>query len=406
MTRTLRSTAGVIDRIVLGSLLLILSGATAAGPGSEDPVDGPGAAISQTVAAIDFLGMVTFPTGFTFEGTEVGGLSGITYDPSRDAYYALSDDRGQIGPARYYTVAIDVADGAMEPGDVTFTGVTPLLDDTGLPYPALSIDPEGIAFVRPARLYVCSEGSAAASPPLDPFVDRFNRRGEQSRALPVPDKFLPNADGTRGVRNSLAFESLTVTPNRKLLYTATENALAQDGPAADVDQESLSRVLRYRLGPGSVDAELVYATDPVPLTPDPPTAFRTSGLVALTALDNAGTLLALERSFSVGRPQTVRLYQARTQRATEVSSIDDLYSEVDGTPVEFDPIVKRLLVDFADLGVVPDNLEGMTFGPTLPDGRRTLIVVGDNNFNPGQVTQFVALALEVETAPGVPVLPD
>ncbi len=29
-----------------------------------------------------------------YEGTPVGGLSGITYDRQRDRFYAISDDRG------------------------------------------------------------------------------------------------------------------------------------------------------------------------------------------------------------------------------------------------------------------------------------------------------------------------
>jgi hypothetical protein len=29
-----------------------------------------------------------------------------------------------------------------------------------------------------------------------------------------------------------------------------------------------------------------------------------------------------------------------------------------------------------------DNFEGMVFGPDLPDGSRTLIIVSDDNFNP------------------------
>ena len=56
---------------------------------------------------------------------------------------------------------------------------------------------------------------------------------------------------------------------------------------------------------------------------------------------------------------------------------------------------KHLLVDMVDLGIQPDNLEAMAFGPRLPDGRRSLILVSDNNFNPSQTTQFIVLALNL-----------
>jgi len=53
---------------------------------------------------------------------------------------------------------------------------------------------------------------------------------------------------------------------------------------------------------------------------------------------------------------------------------------------------------FDDLGIPIDNIEGMTFGPTLADGRRTLVIVSDNNFGAGQFTQFIVLAAEIVAA--------
>lgn len=48
----------------------------------------------------------------------------------------------------------------------------------------------------------------------------------------------------------------------------------------------------------------------------------------------------------------------------------------------------------------PDNAEGMTFVPPLSDGRQTLILVSDNNFNSAQITQFILLALDLESTSG------
>ena len=33
-----------------------------------------------------------------------------------------------------------------------------------------------------------------------------------------------------------------------------------------------------------------------------------------------------------------------------------------------------------NLGRYVDNVEGMTFGPTLPNGHKTLVTIVDNNF--------------------------
>jgi hypothetical protein len=46
-----------------------------------------------------------------------------------------------------------------------------------------------------------------------------------------------------------------------------------------------------------------------------------------------------------------------------------------------------------DHGDTLDNIEGITFGPRLRTGERTLILVSDNNFSAIQFTQFLAFAI-------------
>jgi glycerophosphoryl diester phosphodiesterase len=98
----------------------------------------------------------------------------------------------------------------------------------------------------------------------------------------------------------------------------------------------------------------------------------------------------VERSFAVGVGNTVKIFELLTANATDVSDYDD------GLPAGYDPVDKRLILDVGDL-VRPDNLEGMTLGPKLPNGSQSLILVSDNNFNPGQITQFILLSLDIES---------
>jgi hypothetical protein len=383
-------------RLVLFLLLFTLSFAsvTMAANGQTHLQD------AQTVASYELLGELTFPTGTIFQNTEVGGLSSIVYDARTGLYYAIADDRSEINDARYYTLLIDVSDGSLDVGDIQFVRVTTILDENGQPFAIGSLDPEGIALSPRGSLFISSEGSAGATPPIDPFIKRFVRNGVQNGELAIPDKFLPDGS-TVGVRNNLAFESLTFMPNGQYLVTASENALAQDGPAADVGQESFSRILVYDFNTRQPAHEFVYVVGEVPEAPNPADAFRTNGLVELLPLDNSGTFLAMERAFSVGEGNTVGIFEISFVGATDVSSYDDLYDEVAGTAVPFVPVSKSLVFDIeADFGIAPDNLEGMTFGPTLPDGRRLLIIVSDNNFNAvDQLTQFIAVAVEVVPAP-------
>jgi hypothetical protein len=233
-------------------------------------------------------------------------------------------------------------------------------------------------------------------------VDEFTLDGRQLQSLEVPEKYLPKESNTEGVRNNLAFESLTLSPDNRTLYAATENALAQDGPAADLEQGSSSRILAFDTESGAVEAEYVYQTEPVAETPVPADGFANNGLVDLLALDNAGTLLALERSFSTGEGNTIRLYEVHIGDADDVSDVDSLEA-LEQAPV---PVEKELVLDFSELGLPLDNIEGMALGPLLPDGRQSLAVVSDNNFSPTQFTELLVFALEGSISPAGIAHPD
>ncbi|EAW36524.1 esterase-like activity of phytase family protein [Lyngbya sp. PCC 8106] len=165
----------------------------------------------NTVSSVEFLGEVTFPTNFSFEDTEVGGLSGIVYDSDNQVFYSISDDRSQTNPARFYTLEIDLNDSSLDEGDISFEKVTTLLDKNGEPYPEFSLDPEGITLTENNTLFISSEGDVNRL--INPFINEYSLSGELLDELPVPDKFLPTADQTSGIRNNLAFESLTISPN-------------------------------------------------------------------------------------------------------------------------------------------------------------------------------------------------
>lgn len=349
----------------------------------------PGAQGKSKVPGLEFLGQVIVPTGTTFAGTEVGGLSGIAYDEGRNLFYSLSDDQSQFDPARFYTLRIDVSDGRFDAGDVEFLAVTTLRGPDGQAFPTGSLDPEGIAYTKDDTLVITSEGFANQL--VDPWIRLFRLDGSQIGSLPVPTAFLPAPGGTRGVRQNLAFESATTAPNGRFLFSGTEGALVQDGPAASLTERSPARLLRYNLQTGRLDRQYVYWTETIAEPPVPPTAFAVNGLVDLLPLNNQ-FLLAMERSFSVGAPDTgnvIKLFSVKVAGATNVNGAESLAGELDSVQ----PVQKTLLLDLDTLGIPLDNIEGMAFGPVLPDGRRSLVLVSDNNFAPAQFTQFLLFAV-------------
>jgi 3-phytase/alkaline phosphatase D len=338
---------------------------------------------------LHFIGQAIIPTGTMFEGTEVGGLSSITYDPRRNVYYVLSDDQSQIDPARFYTFGIDVGNRSFDASDLQIDGVTTLQQPGGGPYPTGGLDPEGLALTKDRHLILTSEGNTNTL--LAPFVRRYSLAGRFRGDLPVPGYFLPTADGSSGIRFNLAFESAGVTPNGRSFFTATENALFQDGPAATPTNGSPSRILRYDLHRNRLDREYVYETDPIFEPPVPPTQFAVNGVTELLPLDEHH-LISMERSFSVGVPGTgneIKLYSVSLRGATDVKRLRSLAGHLDSIR----EARKSLLFDLGSLGIPLDNVEGMTFGPRLSHGRRSLVLVSDNNFAATQFTQFLLFAV-------------
>ena len=84
-----------------------------------------------------------------------------------------------------------------------------------------------------------------------------------------------------------------------------------------------------------------------------------------------------------------RIYAVSLEGATDVSTLESLQG------ASFVPVKKALLLDLADAGIPLEHFEGMSFGPSLPDGRSTLVLVSDDNFNPAQnPTTFLVFAIE------------
>jgi hypothetical protein len=367
---------GLIVAIAAAVAVALAGGGSAgAGNGSKPP-------------DLQFLGQAIFPTGTTFAGTTVGGLSSITYDAARGVFYTLSDDQSQFNPARFYTLRIDLSDGHLDNGDVGFLGVTTLLAPDGQPYAPFSLDPEGLTLTKSGELVVTSEGFATRG--IAAWVRRYALDGAFLGELPVPAAFAPTSP-THGIRQNLAFEAAAVAPNGRHLFVGMENALVQDGPAASLSSGSPSRILRYNLATGRLERQYVYVTDPIAEPPVPPTQFAVNGLVELLPFNNEFGL-SMERSFSVGAPgtgNTIKLYSVAFPGATDVDGADSIAGLGSIRPVR-----KTLLLDLRTLGIPLDNVEGMTIGPTLPDGRRSLVLVSDNNFAASQFTQFLLFALD------------
>ena len=357
-----------------------------------------------------YLGQQIVPNKTSFFGTTVGGLSSLDYNSLTDRYLAISDDRSRTNPARFYELSLDLAQfqRSATPGmaGVTFQEVTTIQQPGGGAFKSNSVDPEGLRFdTARNKIYWSNEGHRGIFGFHNPTVREMNPDGSHSRDFEVPARYHPNGSnmglfpGDRGIYNNLAFESLAISVDGDTLYTATENGLIQDTPPSNIFTGSRSRILSFDIASGKPGAEYIYDVGPVVFAPASFVGFATNGLTDFIAIGDR-QFITIERSFTRGAVTpgntatgyTVRLYYVDARNATDISGMESIA----GRSVQ--PVRKTLLLDLSDLkntdgsALAVGNIEGITLGPRF-NGKHTLVLVADNNFTRGQLTQFVALEI-------------
>lgn len=319
------------------------------------------------------------PHRLQFQGTTVGGLSALDFDPGRGHWVALSDDG--TGPARFYTLRIDLRGPAL---GIELLEMVALRQADGRPFPdgGAVVDPEGLRLLPAAGgLLWTSEGAPGHQ--QSPTLRQAQLDGSHVRDFEVPAA-LRFGPGT-GARRNQAFEGLALTPDARTAWVAMEGPLLEDGPEPSVEAAGgACRFTAFDLASGRAVRQLAYQPDRIPQRPLLPGGYVHNGVAEILMIDSQ-RMLVLERAYSMGVGTSLRLYEVDTREGGDTLALARL------APGGFRPLAKRLVADFAQLGLSRlDNTEGMAWGPARPDGGRTLVVLSDDNFNPLQVTQFVA----------------
>lgn len=346
---------------------------------------------------LKFIGQYIVPHNKVFQNTTVGGLSGIDYDVKNGIYYLISDDRSDIDPARFYTAKIHFNKNAMD--SVQFLSVKSLLQPSGAVYPNVIQDPyhvpdpEGIRYNQRTKQLVWSdEGERLVRNDtvvlINPSIKTITTNGNYVDSFELPANMMMKTT-LNGPRRNGVFEGLSFANNFKTVFVCVEEPLYEDGPRAGLkDTSAWIRIIKYDVKTRKPLTQYGFQIDPVAYAPSPPGAFNVNGISEILAI-NDHQLLVMERSFSAGRKSsTIKVYLAELNGAEEVSDHASL------TTSSFRPVQKKLLLNMDALGIHIDNVEGITFGPNLSNGKQTLIFVSDNNFSPDQVTQFLLFTIE------------
>ena len=311
----------------------------------------------------------------------IAELSGAWYDEASGKFLLVSDRRDRPG---IFTMRLEVSpEVRLIPEQ--FTPVEP-------PFVGRTLDLEAISPAPEGRLFLASEGEDVNPDRPALGLYEYSREGRFVRKLHVPGAYT-------GMRTNAAFEGLSVSPDRRQLFAASESSLRQDGQVATFESGSVTRILVYDLDEDSAPREYAYRTEPVPRLPEQKFATGENGISEILAVGR-DDLLVLERAYvtegktGARSANGVRLY--RVHLGTE-GLITGRWSLADEPPEGV--LTKTLVLDLSTIaGKLPprlknlENFEAMSLGPALPDGRRTLVLISDNNCSEMQVSAVVVLA--------------
>ncbi|MFD7813875.1 esterase-like activity of phytase family protein [Streptomyces sp. NPDC059785] len=344
-------------RPVLATVTAGLAAATClsvAGPAAAGTATSAGTATGHACSsAVGITGFSDALDKTTYtDGTYVGNFSALA--ENRDGSLAALSDRSSL-------FRLDAK--SLKP-----KGVVQLADESGA-----ALDSEGLVADRDGTYLVSSE--------TEPSIRRYSADGKILDRLPVPDH-LQVAPAGRGVTNG-TFEGLTLLPGGRTLVASMEYALSGD-------DSGLVRFQTWTRGKGGhwrLGAQYAYPVD------------SGLGVPEITATPD-GRLLVLERGFTSGVGNTVRLYVADTHRATDTSDVESL------TAAGVRSVKKTLLADIAScpsLGATAkqpqpnpllDNIEGMAV-TEREKGRLKVTLVSDDNQGATQTTRFYFLRVRL-----------
>ncbi len=309
------------------------------------------------------------------------GISGLDFDAATGHYFAISDDRSDKAPARFYELDVNVDASGLKA--VSIVKHVTLKGKNGEPFATKTVDPESIRLGKDG-VYWGSEGDAKVL--LPPFIRVAAPDGSFLREFKPPEGFAPTVNKSAGIRDNLAFEDLAIAPSGDV-FVGVEAALNQDGPKPSLTTGSLSRIIRYDGATGEPKAQYVYPVSPIPQATAKADGGNDNGMSEMLALDDH-RLLAVERSYAEGVGNNIKIMMMDLADATDISAIASL-AKNDQRVV---PVRKCHILDLRAIGLIPDNIEAMSLCKAK-DGTDVLILGSDNNFSAAQKTQFYAFKI-------------
>lgn len=340
------------------------------------PPEGP-------VPLLMWLGESTRPAGANYpqlqDSAKYGSLSGLAHDSVSGQWVGVIDDRVQTRVAwlnvSYGASGLNVAPQRLQELRAG-PGVTERI--------ATQSDLEAIVALPDGSFVMTEEGHRVRDELWQPALLQVTRDGVVTNVIEFPKEFQITAEGATGLRDNQGFEGLAVTPRGRLI-AGLEQPLIQDGEVT-FDRGAPGRLIEFE--PSGVTFRAArqwrYMISPTPRVEgfDETCSDGENGLVELLALSDT-RLISMERACLITRDKQfianpVQLF------AVELTGGEARKRLL----LNFDDVTRRLSPGLSRL----ENFEGLTFGPIV-NGRRTLLVVSDDNFRATQKTAFLLFGM-------------
>ncbi len=334
--------------------------------------------------SLNFLNEFVVKDSLIFKNTIVGGISGIDF--SNNQYYMVIDD------ARSPRILIgDIFIKRDSIKSVNFKKVIQV-DSTSQFYKNNALDLESI-FVANNQINLVSEGAIIKG--KNPTVFIIDSLGKFQKKVSVPNYFKANSEARP--KHNAAFESSSKSIDKKGFWVAMEAPLGADGEEPTFHQtQSPIRITYFNNETKKATKQFSYQLEKI----DKPAKGKVNlnGVTAILEYTK-NSFFVIERIYQSGygsNGNTVRIFKASIdENSTNTLSIQSLKKEA------YVPLNKELLFDFESIqnkltDKIIDNIEGITFGPKLSNGNRSLILVSDDNFQVygKQLIQFLLLEIK------------
>ena len=336
----------------------------------------------------------------------LGGFGSAIAYTGQGNKYLLLPDRGPGDGANSYSCRFHLAEiNVFTSGKLDFkllkTTLLKTPEGSTLTGSSKGFGPSGNRF-DPEGIRVLKNGSILISDEYGPSVWLFDSSGKLKHKFLIPEKFLiqnksdhaekefPPSNKKGRVTNK-GFEGIAISPDQKKWLAALQGSLIQDRNPSNSDLKTNGDNLRFLETSieGKHLREIVYKMESAK-----------NGVNEILAIGEEDYLV-LERDGDAGESAGFKkIFRISTKNATDVSKIISLPAPM--LPVGIVPVTKTLFLDLLNpkFGLkgkdFPAKIEGLAFGPNLPDGRRLLIITTDNDFKPDEPTWIYAFAVKID----------